>query len=225
MLMTLVSTASGEATTDAMGRDTDHVSESELVGHLVASAEEIRRFIETRIPRRLRGRLSADDVLQDTWHAAFQGRSSFVRREGTPVIRWLYTIAERQLVDAVRWAQAQKRGDGWRHLGDAGAWRTSMMAIWDNVVAPTRTPSSAASLNEAAELLQLGLAQLPRHYRTVLLLRYGQDLPVPVVARAMDRSDAATHSLLYNARRRLRECLGHAAKYFTDASDSGEQPA
>ena len=51
------------------------------------------------------------------------------------------------------------------------------------------------------------LAELPDDQRVALILRYVDDLPVATVARHLDRSVAATESLLARARTALRHLL------------------
>ena len=82
----------------------------ELQGHLLSRADSLRGYVATKIPPPLGNLLSAEDVLQETFVAAFQNIGSFVPNGPDALDRWLITIANRKLIDALKRAHRIKRG-------------------------------------------------------------------------------------------------------------------
>jgi len=82
-------------------------------------APRLTRFLA----RRLRDRSELPDLVQETFLRVHRARRSFV--PGSPVIPWLLTIAQRQLIEAHRRCLRQERADGatlerLTHRGSAG---------------------------------------------------------------------------------------------------------
>jgi DNA-directed RNA polymerase specialized sigma24 family protein len=94
--------------------------DGEAIGSLLAGhAAAIRRAIARDLPHRHRAVLGEDDVLQQTWVDAFHGFGAFARtlsgwgraREGEAALgAWLLILARRNVLDAVRMLDADKRG-------------------------------------------------------------------------------------------------------------------
>lgn len=129
----------------------------------------------------------AEDLTAETFLAAVDA----VRGERPPSLStaWLIGIARHKLVDHWRWLAREER---------------TLSAVADD---PTRRSESAdpwdAKLDSlvALETLQ---SLAPQH-RAALTLRYLDDLPVPEVARVMDRTLHATEALLVRARTAFRQ--------------------
>ncbi len=150
------------------------------------SPAEFTRFYRVHLPAvygylfRLCGndRSLAEDLTQDTWMAL----ANEIRR-GRPDcadIRWLMTVARSRFLDHAR----RER----RHLR-----KLKLVAGTDEHLDP---PGPMEVLD--------GLAALEPLHRLVLMLRYVDDLPVPVVADTIGRTITATNSLLARARTELR---------------------
>ena len=58
-----------------------------------------------------------------------------------------------------------------------------------------------------ADLLEKAIDDLPVNQRTAILLRHTEQLPYSRIADVMDLSVGAVESILWRARRRLREIL------------------
>jgi len=199
-------TLSGERVLDA--RD--------LQQALLARAASLRRYVEARIPRRFQAVLSPDDVLQDTWIAAFQNWSSDVEDLG----RWLTSLANSKLVDALREARCLKRGGDRTFIGEASKRRTSFEALFDRLRTPYRSPSRDASAEEARAALCIALASLPSDVQEVVRLRFIEGQSRKEIARITNRTETAVGGVLFRAMKELRADLGEAVKFFSDAEPS-----
>jgi RNA polymerase sigma factor (sigma-70 family) len=196
--------------------------ESRLSGHaagredVVAAAlashlGELRGFIERRLPRRHRAVLSNEDVLQQTLVDAFREGGTFPR-EAAAARAWLWRVAERNLIDAVRMLDADKRGGAFRQVNSAHF----VDDLTDGRV--SRSPRRAAALHEAQSDLARALDLLPSHYAQVIR---GYDLEGQAmgdVAGRIQRTRGAAFMLRARALRHLRELMGSTSRFFSSTA-------
>jgi RNA polymerase sigma-70 factor, ECF subfamily len=125
----------------------------------------------------------AEDLTAESFLAAVHA----VRKPGAPEpsVGWLIGVARHKLADHWRRTERERRGlrrlDGETALAD-DPWETALDRI------------------RAREVL----GRLGPHHRAALTLRYLDGLPVPEVARHLDRSVHATEALLVRARAAFR---------------------
>lgn len=125
----------------------------------------------------------AEDVTQDTFLAALQRMSSF--RPDQALSPWLRAIARNRSIDLVR-RRAREPEPEARHAESV--------------------ETAALGRLEAARV-RAALERLPIRDRTLLVLRYWEDQPLQLVARAMDMTDGAARVALLRARRSLGALL------------------
>jgi len=89
-----------------------HSRELFLQQHLMRRAPELREYVAQRIPPSLAANILADDVLQEAWIAAFRGMGGLRIEDSALVERWIISVVNRKLLDALRLAHAKKRGGG-----------------------------------------------------------------------------------------------------------------
>ena len=125
----------------------------------------------------------AEDLTAESFLAAVHA----VRKPGSPdpSVPWLIGVARHKLAD--HWRQAEREQRGLRLL-DTGP---------DQGEDPTETLIDQIRAHAV-------LAQLGPHHRAALTLRYLDGLPVPEVARHLDRTVHATEALLVRARAAFR---------------------
>lgn len=128
-------------------------------------------------------RAVAEDLTTEVFLAAMDScRRGKVTEVATS---WLIGIARHKLVD--HWRRAERERRGLRVLGGLAA---SPDDPWDERL--------------DALLAHQMLAELSAQHRSVLTLRYLDGLPVPEVARCLDRTVHATEALLVRARGAFR---------------------
>ena len=125
----------------------------------------------------------AEDLTAESFLAAVHA----VRKPGSPdpSVPWLIGVARHKLADHWRQAEREQRG---LCLLDTGP---------DQGEDPTETLIDQIRAHAV-------LAQLGPHHRAALTLRYLDGLPVPEVARHLDRTVHATEALLVRARAAFR---------------------
>ncbi len=155
-------------------------------GGLVDSIDEFTRFYRRHLSTvfgyalRLCGgdRMRAEDLTQEAWFAL--ARELNRNHTDCADIRWLLTVTRSRFLDGVRRDRL------------ASAKLRLLRSEVDIVDEPSRS--------EVLELLE-GLQPL---HRLVLMMRYVDDLTVPMIAQEVGRDVTATHSLLARARAELR---------------------
>lgn len=154
---------------------------------------EIHRYVARRI-----GAQAADDVVAETFLAAFRRRSSYDRQR--PDARpWLYGIAT-TLVARHRRAEV-------RYLRAVA--RTGVDPVPEPLA--ERVVSRVAAQGEERALAR-GLAGLNRGDRDVLLLVAWADLRYEEVAQALEIPVGTVRSRLSRARRKLRAALEESGR-------------
>jgi RNA polymerase sigma-70 factor (ECF subfamily) len=130
----------------------------------------------------------AEDLTAESFLAAVHA----VRKPGAPdpSVPWLIGVARHKLAD--HWRRAEREQRGLRLLAEPG----QVEDPWDEAVDRIR----------AREVL----GRLGAHHRAALTLRYLDGLPVPDVARHLDRTVHATEALLVRARAAFRQIYGEA---------------
>ncbi len=144
--------------------------------------------IEARMSPRLREHTTAEDIWQETLLYVWRDRTA-VEWRGYPALRrWVLTVAENRIRNAIDHLEAARRGGGKvpLPLGDDDP-RTGAPPP----PATSTTPSGMAVLREQAAAMQAALARLPDDVREVVRLRLFEEMPVAEVAQALGLGESA----------------------------------
>lgn len=134
-------------------------------------------------------RVLAEDVMADTFEAAYRARARFDRRRASERT-WLYTIALNRLRDHGRRAAAEARALE-RVAGDA----------------PSPGGDPALEAMEARDSVVRSLSVLSDQEREAVALRFGAELTLKEIAAALDQPMTTIEGRVYRALRKLREEL------------------
>jgi RNA polymerase sigma factor (sigma-70 family) len=179
-----------------------------LAGLLETCAPALRALLDRRLPATHRAVLAVEDVLQVTWLEAFLAIERCASTSEAGFAAWLRAIAERNLQDAVRELERDKRPDS-RGRADAAA------ELLDELAAGATSPTHAAARSEARDRLEAALRTLPADYALVVRRHDLDGCGLDELARELGRSLGALHMLRQRAHDRLRERLGAARHYLT----------
>lgn len=179
------------------------------LGHLLESYRNYLNVLaDTRLDRKLRGRLSSSDVVQETMLQAHRDFTQFRGTSEREFLGWLRKILAHTLARVIELHVLTKKRDVRRDVSiakvAAGIERSTMQL---NLAIPgsCRTPSSHARERERAVILADAMNELPDDQREVLILRNMQGLKFSEVAEHMGRTPAATKMLWMRAIKKLRE--------------------
>ncbi len=183
---------------------------------LMAHDLRLRRHIDRRLPADLRGALSTEDVLQETYIEAYRHVGSFESRGPQAFYRWLAVIADHQLADAAKALRAAKRPPPDRARQVPLDRSTSFLALVQLLDRTGSTPSRILGAKEAVQAMQVALASLPEACRQAVWMRHIEGRAVREIAAAMGRTEHAVHQLCYRGLAMLAEAMGPTSRFMTD---------
>ena len=154
-------------------------------------------YARLRMGPALRAVAEPDDVLQDSWLAAWRALPRYEHHSLAGLSRWLCRIAESSLRGLVDRHGARKRSAPGADLGP------DVLERWADTATGVAT---AAARGEETLHLEQALAALPDDERQVLLLRFFQGLTIDEIA-----------DLLRDAPTTVRRRLGRAAALLGDS--------
>jgi RNA polymerase sigma-70 factor (ECF subfamily) len=173
--------------------------------------EPYRSYLEVlarvHLDARLRGKLDAADVVQQTLLRAYAAWPDLKNTDPPVLLAWLRRILARTLADVVKHYDRDKRAVDLERSLEADLDRSaSGIACW--LAADQTSPSQAAQRNE--ELLRLAdaLTALPDPLREVVVLKHLRGLPLQRIADHLGRTVPAVASLLRRGLEELRHRLG-----------------
>jgi len=197
-----------------MAESRDEPSDEELVRRFRAGDESAARVLFERhadvlrarvarnLPRAMRPRVAASDVVQDAWLAAFLRLADFEDRGDGSFRRWLGTIVENKVLDEVR-----------HHVGAGKRDVRREVDVQSGIVrlaGPASGRSASADLRDAEEkaLVERAMSALPEAQREVMRLAHEERLTMEEAAVRMGRSLAAVRKLYSRAVLRLAQEVG-----------------
>jgi RNA polymerase sigma-70 factor (ECF subfamily) len=164
-----------------------------------------------KLDRKLRGKLDASDVVQQTLLEAHQAMESFRGDDLAAQAAWLRQILARNLANAVRDLTRAKRDvRKERSLNadlDASA---SQLEGW--LAADQSSPSQKMECQERALRVAEALAELPDTQRDAVVLRHFQGLSLAQIADELDCTTAAVTGLLQRGLKNLRKSLAEGSE-------------
>jgi RNA polymerase sigma-70 factor (ECF subfamily) len=166
----------------------------------------LRLLAGLQLGARLRGKVDASDLVQQTLLEAYGKRDQFRGTTEGERLAWLRRILAHNLADALRaFDQAKRDIDRERSLEAALA--GSSLRLGQFLLAPEPSPSQEAERHERALQVAEALALLPEPQREALVLRYWEERPLAEIARHMGRTHDAVASLLKRGLHQLRMLL------------------
>ena len=172
--------------------------------------ERYRQYLLTlarvQIDPKVRHKLDASDVVQQTLMEACCRRDQFRGTSDGQMAAWLRQILAHNLADALRSLRRARRDMAReRHLADALDRSSARLEAW--LVADQTSPSLHARREEQAIVVADALAQLPEAQREALVFQHWHGWNLKEIAAHMDRTPAAIAGLLKRGLKHLRQLL------------------
>jgi RNA polymerase sigma-70 factor (ECF subfamily) len=170
--------------------------------------QKLRRMIEFRMNPRLRGRVDASDVVQDTFIEAARVMENTGQQPDLPVHVWLRRLANQKLIQAHR----QHLGAACRAAGreQRTPAEASSCSIARFLVGNFTSPSNAAIRDEKQRLLEVALEQMDPLDREVLTLRHFEQLSGPESAEVLEVSHDVVKKRYVRALEKLQRIMASA---------------
>lgn len=184
--------------------------EDELLAELFSHyRDRLKRMVQFRMDSRMRGRIDASDILQETYLDLAQRLETFREHPEMPFIVWLRLMTTQRMADQYRrHIAAQKRTAGREVSMDRGGPRNDTSAcIAHQLMAQISSPSQRAIRDERMQKLEQALDEMNPIDREVLALRHFEDLGNNEVAEILGIQKTAASNRYIRALKRLKEVM------------------
>ena len=193
----------------ASGGDADALQR--LIVHYHATLHGI---LDGQIDDTMRRHVDPDDVLQETYIAAFRAVTGCEFEGPGGFYKWLETIARNQLRDRQRALGRQKRDVG-REVAHQPVTTASYPDLVQRLASPQSTPSRHLAKAEATAAVMSCLARLTDDQRAVVRMRFLEGRPVAEIATALGKTENAIHVACHRSLNELRQLLMSITHYLT----------
>jgi RNA polymerase sigma-70 factor (ECF subfamily) len=164
----------------------------------------LREIIALRLDSRLRPRVDASDVVQETELEVFRRLADYIQRQPMPFRLWLRKTACERLLNLREHHVDAERRSLWREVPLPE--RSSLM-LAQRLGSGGSTPSQRMSRRERARLVNQALSQLTQTDREILLMREFEGLSYDEVACTLGIEPAAARKRYGRALLRLQQLL------------------
>ncbi len=174
-----------------------------------AHRDRLRRMVQFRMDSRLRGRVDADDILQEAYLDAAQRADSLRGDQEQSGFIWLRLIVGQTMINVHRRHLGAKMRDAGReaHRSAVHGSNSAAGSIIANLLGRLTSPTEAARRLEFQHQLEQGLAAMDPLDREVLALRHFEELSNAEVALELEMQPKAASMRYVRALKRLKDIL------------------
>ena len=151
-----------------------------------AALPELRAFIRLRLGPTIRARESSSDLLQSVCREALLESPTLEFRGERAFRRWLFTVAERKIIDRARYWNAARSNPGHEGSSFDDASADEIARLRDSYAAFMR-PSREADLREQVARLEAAFQRLSERDRVAESLGIAEGAARRALARALTR--------------------------------------
>jgi RNA polymerase sigma-70 factor (ECF subfamily) len=160
-----------------------------------------------QIARRLQGKADPSDLVQETLLKAHRDFAGFKGSSEAELTCWLRQLLATSLAGLVRRYLGTQRRDVRLEEQLVDDLDRSSRMVGQALATTQSTPSEQAARREQAVLLAEALAQLPDHYREVIILHHLEGLTLAQTAARLGRTADSVEKLWMRALLRLKSVL------------------
>ncbi|MGB7343928.1 MAG: sigma-70 family RNA polymerase sigma factor [Pirellulaceae bacterium] len=170
----------------------------------------LQMVADRELPDRLRGRVDASDIVQQTLLKAWQGEAEYAGETHEQRLAWLRMIVKNTVRDHQRrLLGTEKRGQG-REYAATDVFDEDTPGLSHSALAGGQTVSGELVVAEQWAALQQSLGKLSNEQRLVIKLRHFQELSFAKIAKQLSRSEPAVRMLWVRALRNLQQSANAA---------------
>ncbi len=165
----------------------------------------LQMVAERELSDRLRGRVEASDIVQQTLLKAWQSESQFKGESHEERLAWLRIILKDTIRDHHRrLLGSTKRGSG-REQAATDLFANGELGLSQYAIEPAPSVSGELVAVEEWIELEMSLAQLTDEQRRIVEMRHFEELSFAEIAGRMNKSDPAVRMLWVRALRNLQQ--------------------
>jgi RNA polymerase sigma-70 factor (ECF subfamily) len=186
------------------------LGDQEALGTLVDFYRpRLRAMLQLRIDRRVRGRIDASDVLQETFLEVSARLGEFVQNSPVPFYFWLRRICGQRLATAYRFHLGTQARDAGRDISlfDGAFPAANSAELAARLVGRLSSPSTAAVRAELRAQLETVLNGMDEIDREIIVLRHFEELTNSEAAQLLDIKPSAACNRHVRALEHLRRAL------------------
>lgn len=187
-----------------------HGDRDALAAVFARHRERLWRIVSFRIDPRLRGRVDADDVLQEAYLNAERRIGHVIQDAPDGLFVWFRMIVSQTLAEIHRrHLGVQRRDPGREQSLNAGGWSAdaTSFSISSHLFGHLTSPSQAALRKELSEQLEFALNSMDDLDREVLAMRHFEELSNRETAHALGLTEQAASARYVRALTRLQHIL------------------
>lgn len=174
--------------------------------------DRLLKMLRLRMDPRLKGRVGAEDLLQETWIVACRRLTEYIDDPPMSFYLWLRFLATQKLTDAMRHHLGTQKRDVSREvtLHRGGLPEATSMLLASQLLGRLTSPSLAAVRAETQRKVQDVLNDMDSIDREVLVLRHFEHLSNAETAELLGIKKSAASKRYIQAIRRLKAVLKSA---------------
>lgn len=150
--------------------------------------------------RMLGNRHEAEDVAQEAFIRAYINIHTY--NPDMKFSSWLYRIATNLSIDRIR----KKKPDFYL---DAEVRGTDGLTMYSQLASTDASPEDTLESLELQEIVQKAILKLPEKYRSVIVLKYIEELSLQEISEILDLPVGTVKTRIHRGREALRKQLGH----------------
>ncbi|KSU58041.1 RNA polymerase subunit sigma [[Bacillus] enclensis] len=148
--------------------------------------------------RMLGNRHEAEDIAQEAFIRAYVNIETFNQKRKFST--WLFRIATNLCIDRIR----KKKPDYYLDAEVAG---TDGLTMYSQVAVDVQMPEDEVENMELQETIQKEISKLPEKYRSVIVLKYIEELPLQEISEILDMPLGTVKTRVHRGREALRKQL------------------
>ncbi|WHY00936.1 RNA polymerase sigma factor SigW [Neobacillus sp. DY30] len=150
--------------------------------------------------RMLGNRQEAEDIAQEAFIRAYVNIKSF--NQDLKFSTWLFRIATNLCIDRIR----KKKPD---YYLDAEVSGTDGLTMYSQLASDSPLPENELESLELQESVQKEILKLPEKYRSVIVLKYIEELSLNEISEILDLPLGTVKTRIHRGREALRQQLRH----------------
>lgn len=172
----------------------------------------LQRMVRLRMDPKLRARVGASDVVQDTFVEVSARVGDYLEDPRMPFFVWLRFLTAQKLVALYRHHVGTQKRDVRRQVAidRAGFPEASSVVMSEQLLEVCPSPSDAAMQDELRRRIEAGIEKMNPKDREVLVMRHFEELSNVEAARELGIEESAASKRYLRAMQRLKKILEEA---------------